>query len=211
MLKYFLLLLFIVSSVSLSAFEGNVQLTLQSRYDTTYFIFYIKDTKVRMDEFNNGGQLVKTLLIDLNTENIVAVNPSLKLYVDVPKKENFSKAGQQMNVIKTNNFKLIEGKTCYQWRVRNRILETEITYWVMESEIGAVQKLFKILSSAENYTSLLSFFLYIPDNEGFIPMMAVERNLVREQKQSMQITSINERKLPARLFQIPVDYKSAKI
>lgn len=211
MLKYFILLLFLVNTVSLKAFEGNVQITLQNKYDTTYYIFYIKDTKVRMDEFNNGGRLVKTLLIDLNTENIVAVNPSLKLYVDVPKKENFSTKSKQVNVIKTNNFKLIEGKTCYQWRVRNRILETEITYWVMESEIDAVKKLFKILSSAENYTSLLSFFLFIPDNEGFMPLMAVERNLVREQKQSMLITSINERKLSSRLFQIPADYKNAKI
>ncbi|NJO69177.1 MAG: hypothetical protein HC830_07760 [Bacteroidetes bacterium] len=53
--------------------------------------------------------------------------------------------------------------------------------------------------------------MHIPETEGYIPVLAVERNLVREEKQSIHITSINERQVPARLFEIPKDYKNRKI
>lgn len=205
------LCIFLLFSSRILAFEGNIQLTKQSQYDTTYVIFYFKDSKVRLDEFTESGQLCKTLLIDLNTENIVALSPSLKLYTDVSRKTNKPKASEQFDVIKTSSYKFIEGKKCYQWRVRNRILESEITYWVMESDNPVMQKLYYILTATENYSSISSFFMQIPESDGFVPLLAVERNLVREQKQSMHITSINEKKIPAKLFEIPKDYKNMKI
>lgn len=202
--------LFAINLGSVLAFEGNVQLTRQSQYDTTYFIFYVKDASVRVDEFSASGQLNKTLLVDLNTEKIVALSPALKVYANLSQRNNVP-VKSRFDVIKTENFKLIEGKKCYQWRVRNRELDCEITYWVMETEYNFMQKLYRILDVTENYSSIPSFFRQIPDNKGFMPVVAVERNLVREQKQSLQVTSINERKVPARLFEIPGDYKILRI
>ncbi len=202
---------FVISSNCLFAFEGNVQLTKQSYYDTTYFIFYIKEAKVRVDEFNVSGQLIKTLLIDLTTENIVALSPSLKLFTDIKRKENPVFNKQKVEIIKTDNFKIIDGKKCFQWRVRNRDLDCEITYWVTPSEFSVIQKLYYILNATENYSLISSFFMNIPDKEGYIPLVAVERNLVREERQTMQITSINERKVSSRLFEIPHDYKNLRI
>ncbi|NJO69178.1 MAG: hypothetical protein HC830_07765 [Bacteroidetes bacterium] len=83
-----------------SAFEGNIQITRQSHYDTTYLIFYFKDTKVRIDEFTESGILNKTLLVDLKTENIVALSPTLKLYADITRKESRTAPTQQFEVIK---------------------------------------------------------------------------------------------------------------
>ena len=211
MRKYLILILLIGVCKYLSAFEGNVQITRQSQYDTTYFIFHIKEPNARIDEFSNNGKLIKSYLINLDTEAVTALNPGLKLYIEMPKKEGISSAKQKFDIIKTKNFKVIEGKTCYQWRVRNRELDSEVTYWVTESDIAVMQKLYKILSSTEKYSSILSFYMNIPDRDGFIPLVAVERNLLREEKQSMVITSINARKVPVKLFQIPLNYKSVKI
>lgn len=210
MLKLLVVIICVIQSCLLFAFEGNVQLTRQSQYDTTYFIFYVKDANVRVDEFNATGQLNKVLLVDLNTEKIVALSPALKVYAHLGQK-NEVQDKSRFDIIKTENFKVIEGKKCYQWRVRNRELDCEVTYWVMETENIIIQKLYRILDAAENYSSIPYYFKQIPQSSGFIPLVAIERNLVREQKQSMQITSINEKKVPSRLFEIPSDYKSLRI
>lgn len=206
---YFIFLLLSIT-LKLTAFEGNIQLTRQSQYDTTYLVFYFKDTKVRIDEFTESGQLNKTLLMDTETGKIMALSPSLKLYTDITRKENKPGTAQQFEVIKSDNFKYIEGKKCYQWRVRNRVLESEITYWVMESDNQMMQKLYSILNATENYSSIPSYYMYIQESQGYIPMLAVERNLVREEKQSMHITSIREQKIPSRFFEIPKGYKNLK-
>jgi hypothetical protein len=210
MRKAYTIFVLLILSLKLSAFEGNIQLTRQSQYDTTYLVFYFKETKVRIDEFTETGQLSKTMLMDMETGKIIALSPSLKLYTDISRKETKPRATQQYEVIKSENFKYIEGKKCYQWRVRNRILESEITYWVMESDNQVMQKIYSILNATESYSSIPSFYMYIQESQGYIPMLAVERNMVREEKQSMHITSIREQKVPSRLFEIPKDYRNLK-
>lgn len=210
MRKLLAVFIVVINSCLLFGFEGNVQLTRQSQYDTTYFIFYFKDANVRVDEFTASGQLNKTLLVDLNTEHIVALSPALKVYANLNRKNNIP-TSRKFDIIKTENFRMIEGKKCYQWRIRNRELDCEITYWVMETEIPVMQKLYRILDETENYSSIPYYFRHIPGNSGFFPMVAIERNLVREQKQSLQITSINPRKVPTKLFEIPRDYKILRI
>lgn len=211
MRKTLAVIISVINSCFLFAFEGNVQLTRQSQYDTTYFVFYVKDSRVRVDEFNASGQLNKTLLVDLETESIIALSPALKVYANLSRKISDTRISPRFDVIKTSNFKIIEGNKCYQWRVRNRELDCEITYWVMESELSVMQKLYRILDTTENYSSIPSYFRHIPDTAGFVPLVAIERNLVREQKQSLLVTSINSRKVPSKLFEIPNDYKSLKI
>ncbi len=81
----------------------------------------------------------------------------------------------------------------------------------MESEVSVMSKLFSVLNDTEAYSSIPSFFLQIPDKEGFLPVLAVERNLVREEKQSMEITSVNQRSVSDKLFEIPKDYKNLRL
>lgn len=207
-MRYLMTFVFMLFNTGfLHAFEGNIQLFRYSQYDSTYFVFYIKDSKVRLDEFDSSGKLNKVLIVNLATNNIMAMSPALKLYTDISKKETVSHHTPKVDVIKTDNYKIIEGKKCFQWRVRNTSMDCEITYWVMESQLIIMEKLYHILDVAEKYSSIPSYFRLIPNNDGFIPLLAVERNLVQEQKQSMQITSINERKVSASLFEIPRDYK----
>jgi hypothetical protein len=210
MRKVYFVVVLLTIALKLSAFEGNIQLTRQSQYDTTYLVFYFKETRVRIDEFTESGQLNKTLLMDTETGKIIALSPSLKLYTDITRKETKPGTAHQFEVLKSDNFKYIDGKKCYQWRVRNRILESEITYWVMESNNQMMQKLYSILNATENYSSIPSFYMYIQESHGYFPVLAVERNLVREEKQSIHITSIHEQKVPSKLFEIPKDYKNLK-
>lgn len=207
----FALILIVSNTAFLFAFEGDIQLTRHSQYDTTYFVFYVKDSKVRVDEFNASGQLSKTLIVNLATEDIVALSPALKLYTKINSKQHDKQFGKKVDVIKSDNFKLIEGKKCYQWRVRDRALDREITYWVTESDLDIMLKLYHILDITENYSSIPNYYSQIPENEGFIPLIAIERNLVREQRQLMQITSIKKRRVPSKFFEIPSGYKNLRL
>lgn len=210
--KFSCLLLFLGTFVCVRAFEGDIKAVRQSQYDTSYLIFYVKDNKARIDEFNETGQITKTLLVNLETSEITALSPTLRVYTHVmSKRETDAHPRSNFDIIKTTNFKLIDGKKCFQWRVRNRLLDSEITYWVMESEVSVMSKLFSVLNDTEAYSSIPSFFLQIPDKEGFLPVLAVERNLVREEKQSMEITSVNQRSVSDKLFEIPKDYKNLRL
>lgn len=193
----------------LLAFEGNIHFTRQSRYDTTYLIFYIKASKIRIDEFSASGKLTKTLLVNLDTNNILALSPELKMYADITNKTPADVPKVEIN--KTDNFKMIEGKKCYQWRVRNSSTDCEVTYWVTELQIPEIKYLFRILEVTESYSRIPSFYLQIPASSDFVPMIAIERNLVREQKQLIKITSINPQKVSSGLFDVPADYRSLKI
>lgn len=206
-MRKLLAVIFIVLNMGyLLAFEGNIHLTRQSRYDTTYLIFYIKASRVRVDEFSSSGKLTKTLLVNLDTNNILALSPELKMYADITNKEAVDNPKVEIN--KTENFKMIEGKKCYQWRVRSRSTDCEVTYWVTELQLPEIKYLFHVLEATESYSSIPSYYLQIPASNGFVPMVAIERNLVREQKQLIKITSINPQKVSSGLFNVPADYRS---
>ena len=68
---------------------------------------------------------------------------------------------------------------CYQWSVKCKEKNTEISYWVTQNNFDFLEKMVKILNQTERSWE---FFTHIPQNQGFFPMLSVERNLVRDEK-----------------------------
>jgi len=53
----------------------------------------------------------------------------------------------------------------------------------------------------------LSFFLKLPEVEGALPMVSIERTMLREEKNSFTVIDIDNIKIKDSQFQIPHDYK----
>ncbi|HKL08627.1 MAG TPA: DUF4412 domain-containing protein [Bacteroidales bacterium] len=189
-------------------FEGRIDLVEKSYYDTTYYTYLIKDKKLRVNKFDHHYKLLQSILVNIENEQVVILSPSKKLfsYLDInPPRETYDK---NFTVKKTYNSRQVEGKECYQWRVKNKNRNTEVAFWVSEeNHFVCFPDFIKRINCTER---TFSFFEIIPDTQGFFPMLTVERTLLRKEKKRIVITKINHQKIDNKTFEIPHDFEEVK-
>lgn len=192
------------------SFEGYISFSMELLSDTMYYTYYIKGNMVRMDEFNRCKTCKipgNYLLFDLDKKTIIALNPQRKMYLHLPVNEykDGENESENFKILKTNNSKKIFGYKCYQWRVRNKKENTEISYWVAKDNFDFFVDFLKLWNRSEKHAL---YFLRIPENIGFFPLLSEERTTLREQKMTLRVITIQKKGLDKELFQIPKDYKS---
>ncbi|PIP53877.1 MAG: hypothetical protein COX07_08380 [Bacteroidetes bacterium CG23_combo_of_CG06-09_8_20_14_all_32_9] len=189
-------------------FEGSIRFIQENLDDTLYYTYYIKDYMVRLDVQENCKDYEKTdnyLLFDLNNGTITAIKPSQKMFINVPPKPYIDSKDQNYQIIKTNNNKKIQGYKCYQWRVKNKYQNTEISYWVAQDNFNFFEDFLRLWNRSEKHAL---YFLQIPDATGFFPMLSEERTILREQKMTLRVTEVVKKDLNQTIFVIPKEYKS---
>ena len=186
------------------AFEGNIVFLKQTSVDSLYYSYHVKGNNVRIDELDDENNISNSLLVDLTTNDIIALSPSRKLYMNVQAKPYVKADNSDFEIIKNkNNKKIIKGQECYQWRVKNKKLNTEISYWVTKDDFDFFDKLLKILNRSENSAV---FFLQIEGTGGAFPMQSVERSLLRNEKMRLVVVKFEKTSLDKSIFTIPSDY-----
>jgi len=198
-----------VSNISKS-FEGIIFFSMEMFSDTLYYTYYVKDKLVRMDEYNRCKTCKipeNYILYNLEKKTIIAVNPQRKMYLNLPVNEYYENKSNldDYTILKTNNSKKIFGYKCYQWRVRNKKQNTEIAYWVAKDNFDFFVDFLRLWNRSEKHAS---YFLKIPDSQGYFPMLSEERTILREQKMTLRVISIQKKPLDKSLFIIPKDYKN---
>lgn len=198
------LFLLVQPSEKQEVFQGSINIQKESLYESSFLTYHVKDNMVRIEEYDEEKELQTVLLADLISRKVIAMNPEKKVYKRIhtrPYSELMT--SNNYEVIKTDYRRKVNGFTCYQWRVRNKDLNTEIAYWVINENFSFWDDLLKLLNNSENN---YSFYLRIPNNDGFIPVLAVERTLVRNEKVRYSITNIMKSDLDNSLFEVPPDY-----
>jgi hypothetical protein len=198
--------LFITNSIA-SGFEGNITFVKQTFYDTTYYIFTVKDRLVRIDEKSAKSEVMQSLIIDLNKKNITALSPSQKLFTNIQKFSDTPDSQKDFTVIKSENFKIIDGRKCYLWRVRSKSLNMETSFWVFDSSFGFFSEVIGLLSLTQDYSRFCLYFDQIPGSQGYFPMLMVEKTLLREEKMKVLVQQINRKKVDEKSFSIPKGYR----
>jgi hypothetical protein len=196
-----------LSSSVASGFEGNITLVKQTFYDTTYYIFTVKDRLVRIDERNTKKEVMQSLIINLNNKSITALSPSQKLFTSIQKLNDTPEYQKDFTVIKSENFKYIDGHKCYLWRVRNKSLNMETSFWVFESDLNFFSDVTGLLSRTQDYSQLSLYFDLIPNSQGYFPMLMVEKTLLRDEKMKVSVQQITRKKVDDKIFAIPSTYR----
>lgn len=186
------------------SFEGTIRLKQSSKYNTYYYEYFIKDNLVRVDKSSKDGQELGSYIIDLEKLAVFAINHQKHLYVrHTPIDLRLS--ADDVEIIKSENSKMINGYICYQWRVRNRSTNTEYAFWVTNEvptySYDLLGNLLQDIDKAHYYYSL------IPNKENFMPLEAVERNLVRKERFRSEVIEIDPQTLSESLFSIPDNYQ----
>ncbi|PLX04928.1 MAG: hypothetical protein C0594_08520, partial [Marinilabiliales bacterium] len=91
-------------------------------------------------------------------------------------------------VMQTRNHKKIHGQKCYQWRVKNKEQNTEIAYWVFDGNFDFFDDFLRLWNRTEKHSS---YFLHIPETNGYFPMLSVERTSLRDKKMRLEVLNIN--------------------
>jgi len=186
-------------------FEGEIVFSKETHEDTSFYAYKIKEDLIRVEELDNKKQLINYMLVDISQKTILAVNPSRKLFVDMPVHMwRSDKDSSNYKVIKSDNYQMIKGFKCYQWRIQNKKEDTEVSYWVCKDHYKMFSSFLKIINRTEKTSS---YFLNIPEIGGFFPMMSVERSMLREMRMQLTVISIQKKSLPPSTFEVPADYK----
>lgn len=199
--------LFFLQNALAKSFEGNITLVKATFYDTTYYTFTVKENMVRIDEKNAKLQIMQSLIIDLQGRKITALSPSQKLFTTLQKFKSSASYQKDYTVIKSENFKYIDGQKCFLWRIRNSNLNVEMSFWVFESDFDFFNEVVGLLGSTEDYAKYCMYFDQIPNAQGYFPMLMVEKTLLRDEKMKVFVQQINRKKVDSRSFIVPNDYK----
>lgn len=205
----FLSIIFIYS-ISLPAinFEGRIILSKQTPYDTTIYEYSVKKNLVRLDIKKSLAQVMQSLIIDLEKENIIALSPNHKLYT-ILKKNNqpIPDEKEDFEIIKTPNFKLINRYKCFLWHVRNKHLNSDIAFWVTELQFDFLPKVIKLLSRTDDYAHIINYYMQVNQDNTFFPILIIDRTLLKEEKSKMQVINIVNETVNDKEFEIPKDYQ----
>ena len=189
-------------------FEGLIKFRQYTSYDTTLLRYSIRNNKIRINKYDNGGRLIECLLVDTEKEKVTALNPRRKLYRPLePEEIKKTDKGDNYDVIRRGNHKKINGVKCYQWRVRSRKSNTEIAYWVTEKKFEFFHDLISLL---ERTNKIYDFFSEIPGKNGMFPLLSVERTLLRKERQRIAVAEITRKSMNENLFEIPDDYRMVR-
>jgi hypothetical protein len=203
-LAYTLLLMSIVGTRA-QAFEGKITFVRETEYETSYFTYFVKDHKIRIDEMDKSKKLVRYMIINTQDNQAFIINPGQKIYIPYSTIQQNNLPEDDFEIIKSENTKKIQNYVCTQWRVRNKTLNTEVTYWVAQDNFYFFENLLKVLRKSDNCSA---YFLKIPGIKGFLPMEYVDRSLLRVKRVSFLAISLENKHLKDNIFRIPENYTS---
>lgn len=201
--------LLIVASLGAFAqgFEGSIYFTKSNMMDVTQYAYHVKGNMVRIDEMVEGSdKLVATLLVNLETGEMVALSHERNLWMKRPNKDEAEQTSSA-EVKEGQLERSIHGMNCSQYRVRDKAADREVMYWVTEGDYGFFPKLLSILQRKDNFST---YYMQIDGLDNKLPLMAEENTLLREKKGFLQVDKIEKKKLADSLFKIPEGFEKVE-
>ncbi|OQX97889.1 MAG: hypothetical protein B6I24_07195 [Bacteroidetes bacterium 4572_128] len=204
MKKKILISLILLNSFFMSSqnFEGIISMKKENFIDTSYLIFYFKNQLIRVDEKKENCE-ERTLLINLKLNSLIALSHSRKMFTKIKQKPYEKSIDTNFIINKTQTIKKIKNYNCRQWRVKNKIKDIEIAYWVTSDFYPYFERILKLINRNEDH---LTFFLKIPDVENTFPLQIEEYTILKEKKNIIKIDKIEKKLLEKSIFRIPDGY-----
>ena len=203
-----LILSLIITTLGFSQnFEGTIGFTKKNHFDETNYIYYVTSSQVRIDELKKDGTISGTMLVDLKTKKVTAINHERKMHMNIKSKPSI-KDLSKCETFKTTEKKVILGKKCVKWTVTNKDMKTKAEYWVIEN--GSYFFFKSLLSALNRKDKEALFFMQIPENAGFFPIVGEVKGLDGKLKSKLETTKMTKKKIDSGKFKIPAGYKEFK-
>jgi hypothetical protein len=198
------LLIFTTLLSSAQGFEGEIEFKRINNYDETGYLYSVSHGKVRIDEYDKDKKIVGTMIVNLKDKSVIAINHERKMYMDVKSKPS-TKDLSKCESFKTSEKKEILGYPCTKWIVKNAALKSNAEYWVVDK--GNYFFFKELLSALNRKDKIALYFMQIPENAGFFPIVGKEIGLDGKMKAKFQTDRITRKKISSDLYKIPNGYK----
>ena len=202
------LCLIITTVIMAQSFEGTIEFTKKNYFDETKYIYYITTKKVRIDELKKDGEISGTMFIDLKSKKVTAINHDRKLHMNIESKPSVKDLSNS-EIFKTTEKKNILGYNCVKWTVRNPDFKSKATYWVIEK--GNYFFFKDLLTALNRKDKEALYFMQIPENAGFFPIIGEEKGFDGKLKSKLETTKMTRQKINPNKFKIPADYQEFKM
>ena len=188
-------------------FEGSIEFTRKNYFDETKYVYYVTSSKVRIDELDKDLKVTGTMLVDLKTKNVKAINHDRKLHMEIKSKPSVKDLSNS-KIFKTTEKKKILGHSCVKWTVSNPDYKSKAVYWVIED--GSYFFLKQLLTALNRKDKSALYWMQIPENAGYFPLIGEEKGFDGKLKSRLEVTKMTKKKIDADKFKIPTGYKEFK-
>jgi hypothetical protein len=197
------LLLICFYTTNAQPFEGTIDFSKITNGQTTNYRYYVKNEKVRIEEFDEDNRVIGVIIVDVLALNTILMNTQKKLYLELEK--NNSKlalihgADAQFTKVEKN----IAGYNCQEVIVRDKKDKREVSFFVN----GENFNFFKNLMIALNRKDIPSlYFQQIPNLENLFPFSAIEKDHFGTIITAFEVTKISKNVVEDSFFVVPSDY-----
>ncbi len=193
---------------SFAQFEGSIEFKRTNSVDTTKYVFYVKGTKVRLDEIGSKSKQVSgTSLIDLSGEQTTfkALNPERKLWMEKKPGSPVAAMGTP-EITSTKASKLLLGVNCKEVVVNNKTENTTIKYYIGGSGFDFFVKFLKFMNRKDKSAI---YYLLLKGNAGDgFPYLSIQTdNTTGKEVERLEVLKIEKKILDPVLFEAPKEYK----
>ena len=196
-----LILILFVLNASANPFEGVIYFQKTEGDDITFFKYYVKGDKIRIEDVNEGGKLNGILLIDMKTVSLKMLSCSAQLYIVVPLSPPAEKP--QVKIEKTGEIKIINGEECELWKVVDAQEFSRYEYWVNEGNYSFFSPMLRILNRKDK---IALAWVSLDVNDNYFPFEGTEYSSTGKVITRLKVIEIKEKVLDPELFNIPSNY-----
>ncbi|MDQ3109157.1 MAG: DUF4412 domain-containing protein [Bacteroidota bacterium] len=188
-------------------FEGIIEFKKQTGKNVVNYVYYIKGSKVRIDEFASETRNVEaSFILGLKDSSMIYLNHKRKMWgTRKPSSSGAAPAGCVAS--QTKNIKEIFSYKCVENVVRNSKDSTEISFYIAPGKFTFFTPMMKLLNRQENFATYL---LAVPLKEGSMPLLAIERDLLGNEKSRLEVTRLEQKTLAEGMFLTPKDFTEVK-
>lgn len=190
-----------VTAFASGPFQGTIKFTKTIGPVTANYVYYVKGDKIRVEELSENGEVQGIMIVDTKANTVKALSPERKMFIDVPNKRPARET--EVYVQKTNNTKMVNGYNCTEVKVSGKTDGREVTFWVADDDFDFMVPLLETLNRKDK---LATYFMNIPNLDGFFPMVGVERKTDGVELTKLQVNTVDKGDLNNDLFEIPADY-----
>lgn len=198
--------LFAFTTAAFAQFEGTIEFRMETKKDTTTNHYYVKGNNVKLDQIGKkSGKVEGSFVFDLAGKSIKFVNPARKVWGD-HKSETPPSINGTCEVSKVKTTKMVAGKMCTEYTVKNTAENTVITYWIATEKYDFFVPLVKLWNRKDKQSIYFNQIKDLP--KGAMPMLSVETSLDGKTTLSkLEVIKIEKKSIDAASVAIPSDYK----
>ncbi|MEO8761984.1 MAG: DUF4412 domain-containing protein [Bacteroidia bacterium] len=192
------------STAAFAQFEGSIEFKMETKKDTTTNVYYVKGNNVKLDQIGRrSGKVEGSFVFDLADKKIKFVNPARKVWGD--KQETAPVIKGTFDVAKGKGSKVVCGKKCVDYTVKNTEENTQVVYWISTENFNFFIPLVQLWNRKDKQSVYFNQIKDLP--KGSMPLLSYETTLDGAAVSKLEVVKVDKKVVDASQVSVPADYK----